>query len=207
MRLVYLSLSYLADFLYLLTKRTVIFFGNQPNVVHLTFDDGPSEYLDEVLEMLDRYDQKATFFLLLSQIIQFPDAAQKIYQRGHQIANHGVTHDKYDFFCSKGQYESQFLPFEAQYPTALYRPAYGRISFFDLWKISKKATIVFYSLVLQDWRKDIKKERIMSKINKIKPKDIILLHDNEKSIENIRIYLPILLEYLAQKSLKSLPIY
>ena len=59
------------------------------NVFALTFDDGPRPpYTDQVLDSLDRYGAKATFFLIGSRVAQHPETASRIKARGHQVANH-----------------------------------------------------------------------------------------------------------------------
>jgi chitin deacetylase len=62
-------------------------------VVALTFDDGPLDsHTDEVLETLDQYGVKATFFLIGKEIAAHPGAARQIVRAGHEIGNHGYTH-------------------------------------------------------------------------------------------------------------------
>ncbi len=72
----------------------------EPNgkVIYLTFDDGPSQYTLELLDILDKYNVKATFFVV-------GEAAtghlKKIVDRGHAIAIHSVTHDYETIYASK----------------------------------------------------------------------------------------------------------
>ncbi len=67
-----------------------------PGTIYLTFDDGPGPYTDEVLEILARYDVKATFFVVLSQTKHL-DKLQHILDGGHTIGIHAHWHPSQDF--------------------------------------------------------------------------------------------------------------
>lgn len=63
-------------------------------IAYLTFDDGPSENATpRILEILDDYDIKATFFVLGSMVEKYPDMLQRIYDEGHKIGNHSYSHN------------------------------------------------------------------------------------------------------------------
>ena len=67
-----------------------------PNVPHvsLTFDDGPSaEWTPAILETLDRFNVKATFFVLGEQLEKHPDLARELHEKGHELASHLYSHD------------------------------------------------------------------------------------------------------------------
>ncbi len=66
--------------------------------VYLTFDDGPSEYTEKLLDILYQYDMKATFFMLKDEMLKYPEIVNRIINEGHAIGVHGVTHEKDDFY-------------------------------------------------------------------------------------------------------------
>ncbi|HUR81669.1 MAG TPA: polysaccharide deacetylase family protein [Thermoanaerobaculia bacterium] len=68
--------------------------------VWLTIDDGPTEDTYVVLDLFDRYDVKATFFVKGTLAEEFPEAAREILRRGHTLANHSHTHPSGSFWCS-----------------------------------------------------------------------------------------------------------
>lgn len=69
-----------------------IYFSEEKQV-YLTFDDGPSQTVTpQVLEILDKYNVKATFFVLGSRVDLNPEIVKQTYEKGHYIANHGYTH-------------------------------------------------------------------------------------------------------------------
>lgn len=62
-------------------------------VVALTFDDGPSpEYTPLILDVLKKYDIKATFFLVGKHVEKYPEVARRILNEGHEIGNHTYNH-------------------------------------------------------------------------------------------------------------------
>ena len=64
-------------------------------VVALTFDDGPDPYhTPRVLDVLDRYQVKATFFMMGRNVERYPAVAREVLHRGHEIGNHSYSHPK-----------------------------------------------------------------------------------------------------------------
>ena len=66
----------------------------QKRVVYLTFDDGPNQHLDEILDILKAKKAKATFFLLEPQIRAYQQSVKRLVAEGHYPSLHSVTHDK-----------------------------------------------------------------------------------------------------------------
>src|SRR5437016_13359715 len=58
------------------------------NAVSLTFDDGPSEDTESILDVLKHYGIKAAFFMIGSQVEKFPEIARRVAREGHEIGNH-----------------------------------------------------------------------------------------------------------------------
>jgi len=70
--------------------------------IALTFDDGPSIYTLEVLELLKKYNAKATFFCIGKNIETYPEILQKVIDEGHLVGNHSYSHSKFfDFYDAK----------------------------------------------------------------------------------------------------------
>jgi peptidoglycan/xylan/chitin deacetylase (PgdA/CDA1 family) len=63
-----------------------------PNTVALTFDDGPSEYTPQLLDLLSRYSARATFFVLGDAAAQNPGLLQRMRDEGHQVSAHTYAH-------------------------------------------------------------------------------------------------------------------
>ncbi|MDQ6597530.1 polysaccharide deacetylase [Bacillus salipaludis] len=88
----------------LMNSRTYQLFGGitdhvktNKKVVALTFDDGPTRNVDNILTLLDQYHAKATFFLIGNELHQHPDEGRKIAAAGHQIGNHTYSHKRMIF--------------------------------------------------------------------------------------------------------------
>ena len=65
---------------------------NAQGLIALSFDDGPSPYTAEVLQLLNAYQFKATFFCIGKQVLAYPDMAKQIIDEGHTIGNHTYSH-------------------------------------------------------------------------------------------------------------------
>ena len=78
------------------------------NVCYLTFDDGPSEQTPAILDILDRYQVKATFFIVGSKVQKYPDIVKDAVARGHTIGIHTNTHVYKDIYASVEAYLADF---------------------------------------------------------------------------------------------------
>lgn len=88
----------------LMNSRTYELFGNltkqvetNQKVVALTFDDGPADNVNKILPLLEKYNAKATFFLIGEEMEKHPEKAKKIAEEGHQIGNHTFSHNRMIF--------------------------------------------------------------------------------------------------------------
>lgn len=73
-------------------------------IVYLTFDDGPSKSTNQILDILDKYNIKATFFVVGPSYKLKNDYLKKIIENGHQIAIHSYTHNYNEIYSSKENY-------------------------------------------------------------------------------------------------------
>lgn len=76
--------------------------------VYLTFDDGPSANTEAILDILDSYNVKATFFVLGKEDQQSKDRLQMIYERGHTIGMHSYSHDYSEIYSSMEAFEADY---------------------------------------------------------------------------------------------------
>lgn len=75
-----------------IAQKVVNVYFEKTKKVYLTFDDGPSARTSEILDILDKYNVKATFFVLGSNVDARPELVKREYDEGHFIAIHGYTH-------------------------------------------------------------------------------------------------------------------
>lgn len=127
------------------------------NLCALTFDDGPSPNTPFLLDQLKAHDIKATFFLLGSQAVHYPNIVRAIQQNGHEIGNHSWSHANLRLLSSDRQKEEILKTDELLRSygiTPLYlRPPYGS---FDDRTISIAGdlgiSLILWSLDSHDWK-------------------------------------------------------
>ena len=125
--------------------------------IALTFDDGPSPGTMEVLELLDRYHAKATFFQCGVNAERHPEIAQAVRLGGHDIGNHTYGHPRFDFKTpqfihdelARGQ---DTIAEQSGVRPALFRSPFG-IRWFGMGAAQKKLglTGVMWSKLTRDW--------------------------------------------------------
>lgn len=167
----------------------------------LTFDDGPNpETTPIILEILRKYQVKATFFLLGKQAEKFPEWVEAINADGHQIGNHGYEHLN-GWKTDVNAYTADFLKGIKASGSALFRPAYGKMKTSQYKSICKEipaSKVIMFSLMPGDFDEKVSPEKCLERMKKARKGDIIVLHDNEKSIEKVRYALPL---WLAQNKI------
>lgn len=77
--------------------------------VYLTFDDGPSIYTNDILDILDRYDVKATFFVVGKESEEAQAAIKRIVEEGHTLGMHSYSHVYRDIYHSVENFSADFL--------------------------------------------------------------------------------------------------
>ncbi len=149
-------------------------------MIALTFDDGPNYNTSKVIDVLNKYDIKATFFVLGSRAINNKDILKKMADSGMEIGNHTYNHlllTKYDENKIRSEIEdtSEVIYSATKKRPKLLRPSYGSVNN----KIKKVANmpIIIWDIDTLDWKYHNSK-RITSRIvNKVRDGDIILMHD------------------------------
>jgi len=82
--------------------------GDGVKTAYLTFDDGPTKSITpQILDVLRRYNVKATFFMLGTLIESNPDMARRVYEEGHLLANHSYAHDYSDLYATSEGFISE----------------------------------------------------------------------------------------------------
>lgn len=170
------------------------------SLVYLTFDDGPiSEVTPWVLEQLDKYNAKATFFCIGENAQRYPEILQETIRRGHQIGNHTQNHCN-GRETSTDEYLEQVQRFEHStgVNTKLFRPPYGRLNARQSKGVIRLGyRIVMWDVLSYDWQKELSANTIIDRLKKfIKPGSIIVFHDSVKAEKNLRLVLPEILKYL-----------
>lgn len=149
-------------------------------MIALTFDDGPNYNTSKVIDVLNKYDIKATFFVLGSRAINNKDILKKMADSGMEIGNHTYNHlllTKYDENKIRSEIEdtSEVIYSATKKRPKLLRPSYGSVNN----KIKKVANmpIIIWDIDTLDWKYHNSKRITSRVVNKVRDGDIILMHD------------------------------
>jgi len=171
-------------------------------VVALTFDDGPTKYTDDILEILDNYEAKATFFLIGSRLKRYAPYAKQLFDKGHSIGNHSYDHthinamSKDRLIKSIAKSQLAFHNYVGVLPS-FYRPPYGNITEVQEKILSKHFShLIRWSIDPRDWDRNKSDDAIIEHIlAKVTAGSIIVLHEKKRTVR----LLPQLLEALHQR--------
>ncbi len=176
--------------------------------VYLTFDDGPvPEVTPQVLDILDSFDIKATFFWVGENLMRYPNLAQEVVQRGHSIGNHTYNHLS-GWSVSTEEYKANILKTDAiiretvpsvfESGKRLFRPPYGKVRReVYQWLQTEGYTIVLWDLVTHDYNRRYSPKEIERIIMRyVRNGSILLMHDSIKASKNTLEVLPWLIHRL-----------
>lgn len=165
--------------------------------IFLTFDDGPvPEVTPWVLDVLDEYDVKATFFCVGDNIRKYPEMYQEVLKRGHLTGNHTFNHLQGWKTWTKN-YIANVNQAEKYIKTSLFRPPHGHIRFLQLKFLLSKYNVIMWDVVTRDYSKKLSGEMVFENVKKYtRDGSIIVFHDSLKAEKNLRYALPRSIEYL-----------
>jgi peptidoglycan/xylan/chitin deacetylase (PgdA/CDA1 family) len=168
--------------------------------IFLTFDDGPTPGITEqVLEMLDVYQAKATFFLIGDKVGQQKKIINDIKLQGHAIGNHTFNHLK-GWGTDDITYLENIEKTNQLLPSKLFRPPFGRIKRSQLIHLRQHYHIIMWSVLSADFDHNITPERCyLNVMEKTREGSIIVFHDSEKASKNMLYTLPRILEAFSKK--------
>lgn len=172
-------------------------------VIYLTFDDGPNKILTPfILKELREFDAKATFFLLGKCVIKENALYQQIKKEGHTIGNHTFSH--LNGWQTKNQ--SYFPDIERCnkiIKSDMFRPPYGRIKLSQIRYLKRKYKLIMWDVLSWDFDQRTSPEKCLEiVINKAKPGSILVFHENEQSLENVKYTLPKVLKHFKSRGYK-----
>lgn len=149
--------------------------------VALTFDDGPGNLTEELLDLLLETDSKCTFFVAGYKAENHMDILERIVREGHQLGNHSYSHKTLTALSDEELYSeinrtTALLEAAGAEPPFCLRPPYG--SYDKRILAMEDSPIILWSLDPDDWDLDRSTQQIVSSVMcKVKDGDIILMHD------------------------------
>lgn len=178
-------------------------YRNQGNTIYLTFDDGPiPEATPEVLEILDRFQARATFFMVGDNVRKYPELHQEVISRGHRTGNH-TFHHLNGWITAPGAYLEDVQRCHQLVGSNLFRPPYGRFTPSQYLLLRKDFRFILWSVLSWDFHRGTTAERCLSNVlNNTKPGSVIVFHDSIKAIEKVRYVLPRFLEKMSENGFR-----
>lgn len=167
--------------------------------LYLTFDDGPiPEVTPWVLDVLDCYDAKATFFMVGDNARRHPGLVEEVLRRGHTIGNHTMHHTQgLKTRTEKYLHDVDNVP-DALKASRLFRPPHGFIRPEQIRKVKEMGyTVIMHDLVTRDYDPALSSERIFDNVRRYaRPGSIAVFHDSIKAINSLKRALPMSLAHL-----------
>ena len=177
------------------------------SVVYLTFDDGPiPEVTPWVLDTLDRYGIKATFFMVGDNARRHPWLVEEIKKRGHSYGN-PTMHHLQGLKVTKVRYMRDITEANKYIDSALFRPPHGLMRPSQAQAIKNRYNIVMYDLVTRDYSYKLKGEEVLKNVKKYaRNGSIIVFHDSLRAENNLKYALPRAIEWLKDNGYEFQPI-
>ena len=165
--------------------------------VFLTFDDGPiPEVTPWVLDTLDSYGVKATFFMVGDNVRRHPELLADVRRRGHGVGNHSMHHLQ-GMKVTTRRYLRDIQEANALIDTNLYRPPHGIMRWAQAAALKDHYNIVMYDVVTRDYSRKISPEQVFDNVRRfVRNGSIIVFHDSLKAERNMRVALPAAIEWL-----------
>jgi peptidoglycan/xylan/chitin deacetylase (PgdA/CDA1 family) len=173
--------------------------------VYLTFDDGPYPVTTpKILEILKRYDAKATFFCIGNNVKQFPKTFDLIKQEGHAVGCHTFNHEN-GWKTRTADYVKSVIEANELIHSNLFRPPYGKIKHSQIIRLKNNSQlstlnsqlkIVAWTVIAYDWDHSLSSRHVYKNVvRNAGDGAIITFHDSLKSYTNMITVLPKILEY------------
>lgn len=196
--------SYIKSFIYFVFSPFIIRKGNS-DAIYITFDDGPHPVNTlKILDILKKFQAKATFFMVGEEMDKYPDVVQKVKKGGHSIGYHSFSHQSLKNISLKDIIadinKAKYLAFTHNIKINIYRPPYGDLTIMSiLYLILNRFKVIMWSLDSDDSFSD--KDIVISNVHpdNIKEGEILLFHDDYELTVDI---LPEILTRFTDKNIK-----
>jgi peptidoglycan/xylan/chitin deacetylase (PgdA/CDA1 family) len=173
---------------------------NNEKKLYLTFDDGPiPEQTPWVLDQLQAYGARATFFCVGDNIRKHPEIFHRIKAEGHHVGNH-TYHHLSGWATENVPYFHDIRHCAKLTKSTLFRPPYGRLKPRQALFLQRHYQIIMWDVLSGDFDPKITKEHCLENVrNNVRPGSIVVFHDSVKAGEKMRYALPRVLEEYQQK--------
>ena len=168
--------------------------------VYLTFDDGPiPEVTPWVLDRLDEFGIKATFFCVGDNVRKYPDIYQMVLDRGHRVGNHTYNHLQGIQYWSRHYVDNVHKASEYIHSN-LFRPPHGHMRFPQVVRIEQDYRIVMWDVVTRDYSPHMSPNGVFNVVkNYTRNGSVIVFHDSLKGEHNMREAMPRSVKWLLEQ--------
>lgn len=165
-------------------------------VIYLTFDDGPvPEVTPEVLDILRKYDCKATFFCVGENVSKYPELYRRLLSEGHRTGNHSFNHVR-GFKMNAADYVENVNKARDWIDSRLFRPPHGQLKPSQAKMLKDDYSLVMWDVITYDYDASVEADKIFKTIRKnLRPGSIVVFHDSLKARKNVLKVLPKALEF------------
>ena len=191
----------------------------EEKAVYLTFDDGPiPEVTPWVIDLLERYGVKATFFMVGDNISKYPEIFRLVVEKGHRMGNHTFNHIRgfsRKYFTSYSYLENTEKAYdlmreqmkglncsESHLRPLLFRPPHGHMGWAQYITLKRRYRIVMWDLVTRDYSKKLRGPQVLANVLRYtRNGSIITFHDSLKSWQNgnLQYALPRAIEFFMEE--------
>lgn len=171
-------------------------------VLYLTFDDGPTKRCAEILDLLDAYDAKATFFCVGENVKKNPELFEELLMRGHAVGQHTFSHLN-GWKVSLSVYLKDIEQAQEWIPSKLFRPPYGKMTSQQYRNLKSKFKIVMWTHLSYDFDLEFNEIKFFKRFyTKFKSGDIVVLHDNLKCFDKSKSMLEVFLRWAKENNIQ-----
>lgn len=165
-----------------LTKDLIWHVNTGEKTLFLTFDDGPTpDVTDQVLDLLKKFNARACFFCVGSNVQKHRSLFRRIMDEGHSIGNHTFNHCN-GWKTNNLAYYRSYLACANIMNSRLFRPPYGKISKSQAKAISSRSKIIMWDVLSGDFDVKSSPEKCLNRVVKnAKAGSIIVFHDSLKA--------------------------
>ncbi|MCB0598462.1 MAG: polysaccharide deacetylase family protein [Lewinellaceae bacterium] len=172
----------------------------QEKVLYLTFDDGPIPTVTPwVLEQLEAFQARATFFCVGDNIRKHPEVFEQVVASGHAVGNHTFNHLN-GWQTENISYFHNVRHCANMVHSVLFRPPYGRLKPKQAQFLQRHYRIVMWDVLSGDFDPKLSEEQCLANVlNNAENGSIIVFHDSLKAEDKLHYVLPKVLEYFAEQ--------
>ena len=173
---------------------------SQEKVLYLTFDDGPIPQVTPwVLEQLQAFQAKATFFCVGDNIRKYPDVFDQVVRKGHAVGNHTFNHIN-GWQTENISYFHNVRHCANMVHSVLFRPPYGRLKPKQAQFLQRHYRIVMWDVLSGDFDPKLSEEQCLANVvNNAEEGSIVVFHDSLKAEDKLRNVLPKVLQHFTDQ--------